>query len=336
MWLIEIIGNFAPMKKIVNVLFALLMITLTACENEVELSGEFDEVPVIFGLLDISQDTQFVRVSKTFLEEGKSAIELAKDPRNIYYDSLEITLKNLSTNELYTFKEIKIKKEDGLFSNNESKVYYIDTGIVSSDLYDLKVATPTGKIAKAQSRAIGQMSITNPPAFGQSRRPIVFKNEVSYNQYGFEFELTDGIKSFEARLYFIYFEGLEQKEVEVPIGAYTFLEGETEVRINMDGKHFFESIAKAVPPTNSNKVVPNQDYLRIEVIAVDENYEFYREVNGAIENLSQVRPEYSNVQNGLGLFASKSLTVVRTSLNTQGRQELQSGPITGDRNFVYP
>ena len=51
------------------------------------------------------------------------------------------------------------------------------------------------------------------------------------------------------------------------------------------------------------------------VEAADAEYTLYRDVNGPIDGLAQTRPEFTNITNGLGLFASRSTTTRTVSLN---------------------
>ena len=56
------------MKRIINlfifsVLSAAALFT-SSCTTDFELNADYDEIPVIFGILDQSVDTQFVKINK--------------------------------------------------------------------------------------------------------------------------------------------------------------------------------------------------------------------------------------------------------------------------------
>ena len=44
--------------------------TLLWCSTDIELNAPYDRAPVVFGLLDAAQDTQWVRVNRTWLGDG--------------------------------------------------------------------------------------------------------------------------------------------------------------------------------------------------------------------------------------------------------------------------
>ena len=45
--------------------FGILLLTiLSSCETDVELEAPYKNTPIIFGVLDFTADTQFVRINK--------------------------------------------------------------------------------------------------------------------------------------------------------------------------------------------------------------------------------------------------------------------------------
>ena len=67
-------------------LFSLVALTIVACENDVDLLEEYQEIPVIYGLIDPSVKTHMVRVQRAFLGEG-NALLMAQNPDSILYDT---------------------------------------------------------------------------------------------------------------------------------------------------------------------------------------------------------------------------------------------------------
>ncbi len=101
---------------------------------------------------------------------------------------------------------------------------------------------------------------------------------------------------------------------------------------------FFQTIANKVPVTsNIEKEIPKLDNLMIEVFAADQEYSFYQNINGPIDGLAQVRPEFTNIENGIGLFASRISTQFFTEMAQETIDELVSGNATGltrNHNFT--
>ena len=82
------------MRKTAHVLWAVFFIAfLTAsCKEEVDLYAE-NEVPVIYGLLDAKADTNFIRITRTFLPEDDPELYLSQHYDAICYpEKLDVRL----------------------------------------------------------------------------------------------------------------------------------------------------------------------------------------------------------------------------------------------------
>ena len=47
-----------------------VILLMSSCSTDIELNAPYQKTPVIFGLLDAQQDTQWVRVNRTWLGVG--------------------------------------------------------------------------------------------------------------------------------------------------------------------------------------------------------------------------------------------------------------------------
>ena len=61
---------------------------------------------------------------------------------------------------------------------------------------------------------------------------------------------------------------------------------------------------------------------------------YYIDVNKPTSGLIQKKPEYSNIDNGLGVFSSRNQNTTHARLSAIGLYELQNNPKTMDLNFV--
>lgn len=312
-----------------------------ACDNEVDLNADYEDTTVVYSLIDAGSDTQFVRVSKTFLQDGVNAIQLATDPNRLYYDSLNVRLINTNSNSISNLSSINRKKSSGVFTSQNHRVYFTTDAITKGNTYRLEVIQPNGKITKASTRALGDVNLIKPSSVNQ--RQVSFVNNVQVLQnYDFEFSIPRTIAKFESKLFFLYDEIINgipvSKEVEISIGAFTNsnLESLNNVEIQFPGKRFYETIASQVSPNANRKVFQLDSCLRIDIIAGDEQLIFYQELNGPLDGVAQVRPEYTNFENGIGLFASRSSVSYFAKLNDFSRTELRTGTFTGNHNFVDP
>ncbi len=118
------------MKKIYLIL-SVLAIVFTSCENDFDVNAEWKETMVVFGLLDKSQDIQFIKINKAFLGEA-DAYDMASVSDSFNYNPEDIivslhTLNNSDTIFTETLKDTIVEKDDGLFALDNNIIYYLET-----------------------------------------------------------------------------------------------------------------------------------------------------------------------------------------------------------------
>ena len=85
------ISKFADMKKITS-LFLLVLTLFFSCETEFNVNADWKEVTVVYGLLDQSQDKQYVRINKAFLGP-EDAYMMASESDSINYNPNNLEVK---------------------------------------------------------------------------------------------------------------------------------------------------------------------------------------------------------------------------------------------------
>ena len=122
------------MKKIFLILSSLVLI-FNSCETDFEVNSEWQEMVVVYGLLDASVDTQYIKINRAYLGEG-DAIMMAQysDSINFNPDDLKVELYKLGSNndtlETISLDTTLIDKEGGVFASDNNIVY---RAITSSD-----------------------------------------------------------------------------------------------------------------------------------------------------------------------------------------------------------
>lgn len=334
------------MKFLKNSILVLLIITLFSCENDVDLNADYEDTTVVYALLNANTDTQFVKINKAFLEDGANAIELAKDVERLFYDSLDVKLiYTASPDSVIQLSTIHKPKDPGVFSTEKNVLFYTSDKISTSANYKLSVIQPDGKETFATTRVLEEVIVSRPEIRNGARLPVSFtrisSGGLEYIDYEFIFNLRSTMASVAIKMYFQYYELVNGsrvfKRVEIPVGAFKNSELKNDLfSINYRGDRFYRAIANAVEPSSSRKYVELQDNIILEVFAVDQIYQQYSDINGPLDGLAQVRPEFTNITNGIGLFASRSLVSDITFLAAPSRKELFNGPITGNIGFVDP
>lgn len=331
------------MQKIGYSFIASLLLLVIACDNDVDLNAEYEDTTVVYGLINAYEDTQFVKINRAFLEDGSNAVQLAKESDRFFYDNLDVKLirTNKNPNDTFQLKTISKRKDPGVFSNDQNIVYFTDTNIAAEADYKLEIRQKDGKLITSTTKTLKEISVIRPPYIQSqmTRRVSLFNLQRGIQDYDFTFNLTSNISEISAKLYFLYDEEINgqsiPRSVEIPIGG--FLNGGLENRqvvLALNGESFYNAIAAQVPKNGNLKRIQGIGNLRIEIVAVDPIFNQYKDIYGPLDGLAQVRPEYTNIVNGIGLFSSRSTTRESASLTDDSRSQILNGSVTGDLNFT--
>ena len=304
-----------------------LISTLFSCENEVEVNAEFEENTFILGLIDPGSDTQFVKVTKTFLDDETGAIQLGQDPNNLYYDSLDISLNefNKDNEVVQQFKMTKIlrPKVSGLFNTERNGAYYSDAIVKENTKYTLTVDKLNGTATTTTGEAVVTSGVTlaEPDIRRRGKISLIDPRSKIIIDERFEFLTSENVGEFSATMVFNYLEIVNVdsvvKSIRIPLTSnLNPTLGVVNFPFIFEGQKFFTALEANIPiGLNPPKRLVLDDGIDIILEAADADYTLYRDVNGPIDGLAQLRPDYTNITNGIGLFASRNITTVKISLS---------------------
>ncbi len=335
------------MQKILRLLIIALGLTLFACDNEVDLSADFEDTTVVYSLLNVYDSVQYVKVNKAFLKDGENAIDLAKDADNLFYEGLDVRLIRPDRKDTFVLQPREVPKDPGVFSTEKNIVFYTNQPLrKESAKYDLYVTQSDGKQTTSSITALESVPVTRPGFDNNSnRRPVSFVRQIggglTYQDYEFLMNLNSNIAEVEVKIFFKYTEVVNgnniPRTVEIPVGGVVNSELKNEqFGVIYDGENFYRSLSSLVPKNSNKKIVDLTDNIIVYVTAVDVVFNQYTFIYGPLDGLAQVRPEYTNINNGVGIFASRSTTTVTTRISDISRQELFTGQYTSGFNFSNP
>ena len=131
------------MKQLISIFF--LFLILISCENELDINAEWEDIPVIYAILDsgsyhdkdedgnlIFNDEHYIRIQKSFLGD-LAAYEMAQENDSIYYDpnNISVWIEKLENDIVVESIPLElvmdIPKEEGYFSNEGHQVYKFNT-----------------------------------------------------------------------------------------------------------------------------------------------------------------------------------------------------------------
>jgi hypothetical protein len=123
------------MNKIfsLSAIAAVSLVVFSSCETEVDLTAPYASTTVVFGLLDPQADTQFVKITKTFLGDGNlNDYAMIRDSSEYKWEEFaalkieEYATGNPNPIAIHNLQPITIYNKDvnGMFYGPEQTVYY--------------------------------------------------------------------------------------------------------------------------------------------------------------------------------------------------------------------
>lgn len=304
------------MRKFLLYTIVILGITgLFSCDDDFNILDEYQDITIVYGLLN-PDSTTYIKINKAFLGEDNALVMARVEDSSLYRKKLQVTLEGWQNNDLqqsYQLDTISIgNKEDGIFYNPYQLLYYTNEPLNSEYNYKIQVLVNDNKTVTAETGLIGDFSIIRPIAAYEYINFLTNENIMNY----FEFMSPANGKRFDALIRFNYKEkSLGQDTITRYFnwGLGTIIadntEGNREFRLGYKPVSFYSLCEQNIPYDDAAK---EQEVVYREPLSVDfiisvanEEFNTYMEVNGTSSGIIQVKPEYTNINNGLGLFASR-------------------------------
>ena len=337
------------MRKLLFFVFLGLASLLNSCKNDLQVNAPWKDTTIVFGLLNKGDSIQYIRISKAFLGEG-NALDFAKDIDSLYYKTTDIDVKmeeyknGLLTETYVLTADSSIDKDPGIFNSPKQLLYTFSTfGINSLDVnasYKLVVKNnKTGNEVSATTNLVAKPLITK-PGFNETDLRLypsgktAFKWNASKNGY-----------LYEAFIRFLYKEikpdapsDTAYKFVELNLGRQTsiFQEGTTAniLEADIENKNIYQALFSFIPQaTAENPAIRFPSGLEFIVNATTNEMNTYISVNQPSNTITQERPQYTNITNGIGIFSSRGSVSKFLPFRDFTLDSLQSSPITIGLNF---
>lgn len=156
-------------KYIVAIAFALVFM-FSGCKQDFDITADYKEVPVVYGLLNQQDSKHYIRIQKGYLIDGDARVA-GGVPDSIYYPAV-LTVKLIALNPLTgnrvdsaIFMRIDgndpmygLQKDSGLFANTPNWLYTTDKPLNPDRSYLLEV-TNTSNGYKFSSKVTDNKSV---------------------------------------------------------------------------------------------------------------------------------------------------------------------------------
>jgi hypothetical protein len=321
-----------------------MFMMFSSCSTDLEINADYKEIPVVFCVLNPSREMQYVKINKTFL--GKiDAHQMAQQSDSLFFtDNIVVILKKYTNkNEVASWifdRCDSIPKDDGLFANDKNIIYQkkIDFGVnTKDDEYKIIVNIGEGKhIVEGNTKLIFGSALSKP---NESNHLSLTNYK---NNYTIEYYAGWATNFAEIYLQFNYFEVTGSDTVyksfktrflkEVVPSNYDNLRPLTRSFSIMD---FYSLLMDLQPvPFGTKRYVKMPDSFVFEIVTANNEYYTYTQVTKPSEGIIQFRPNYTNLEGGLGLFAATNYYNIRLKMSRQNLDTLHRGIYTRNLGFV--
>ena len=337
------ISDIKPISmRFLKLSYFILLIIFTSCNDELIINAEYKDITIVYGLLSPQDTIHYIKIGKAFLNNNNNAMLIAREMDSLYYkDSLVVVLDEYKNNRFIKSinlnKVFKSDKDSGIFAFPGQYLYATPkTQLDPMASYQLKISNlTTGKLIRSSTSLVNQFSSIRPQAGG---------NIPFYSNHDYKIEWFSGKNAYFYDLTVVihYYEYNKlsptiktNKSISWPIFTYrktTKLEGNELMSRDIPGSSFFDFLSSAIAvDQNLQREFGTLDFI---FTAGGEEIFYYIDVNEPSVGTVQKKPEYTNIENGYGIFSSRNQSFVKAYLSPSSILEVKSNSKTINLNFV--
>ncbi len=161
---------FVIMKKLTLLICSCLaaIMMFNSCSNDLDLVDTWKDIPIVYGLLNVNDTAQYIRVEKAFLDEETSALVIAQEPDSLYYDNISVELEEINENGAveFTFSMDLVdanlegyQRPEGIFAASPNYVYKTTEPLNPERRYNLVIINGDNDNVVTLQERNGQRSI---------------------------------------------------------------------------------------------------------------------------------------------------------------------------------
>jgi hypothetical protein len=322
------------------------LIFLAACSNDFELTASWKDIPVVYGILSATDTAHYIRVEKAFLDPETDALLLAQNPDSLYYPNAKVELVRLSNNRTYQLTRVDgnaegYRRDTGIFASAPNYLYKIRRqaiNLVGNEEIEFR-------LSRGENLPVvtARTTVLPPMEFASSRPPVqinIWTNEdpvrVAWRPN------NEQTVIFDLEIVTTYDEVISATGVKSrrilrwkPLRNLARTSSENIVDSEIQGDAYYQFLANNIEKKSG--VV--RGLVGIDFVAIGGGRQVLDFVNITFANSgitgSQDVPVYTNLNEGFGIFSSKTEARVKGILLARdARDSLLNGRFTGGLNFL--
>lgn len=340
----------------------------TSCDNDLQIIADWKDVPVVYGILNAEDSVHYVKLNKAFLGQG-DVMMMAQEFDSLHYAGEDVGLRLIEMeessvpNQDWTVrKQIELEpsdefvKPEGIFSS-PTQIIYKTAAEISDDYYY------TAEVYRKSNDTL--IAFTENPIAILAPVKIIRPNTIApiiISATGYvpkvEWRSIAGGDMYELAMRFNYIEFpiaggdtlTKSIELEFPIKLANNIDGGDNMSYSIEFAQFLSFIASKIDedPTvrrlafgmQAAQVVSgfaiSLACLDFTLYAAGEDLSTYLILSQNSSSLVLDRPEYSNIENGIGILSSRTFdTVMGVKISNSTNDEIATNDITKHLNFGY-
>ena len=305
------INKFAYMK--IHYLFFLFIILFSSCETDFDVNAEWEDVTIVYGLIDPNIEDQLIKINKAFLGQG-DALQMASIADSSNYNPSDLHVKihrirqqafnQYDTLSSVTLNDTILDKDDGLFSTDNNIIYTFkkpSSFYNTNSLYALEIINLiSGHKVTSQTEIINTFSFESlNPSFEWGLYNGDLPDSLKFRTKNIEWQPSTNGVIYQLDIVINYIENNDTINLpwSQPLVEYT--SGNMSLKIK--GDQFFQFLT-----TNLTNNTPKQ-FLNLDLVMTvgSDDLKTYINVNKPFSGIVQERPVFSNINNGVGLFSAR-------------------------------
>lgn len=306
------------MKKII-VAFLFLGFLLPSCSTDFDLTSDWKDVSIVYGLLDKDANYNYIRVEKAFLDPTTNALTIAQIADSIYYKGLTVQLQEFSNGNLVNTipltqvdgDSMNILRDTGIFASSPNILFRTDYDLQPTNHYKILLTKADGQASTvtAETDIVNDLKLTKPIG---SQKVSFFPN----TNFTIDWKSATNGKVYDLVLRFHYKEYLSSSGIFVKDTALDWVifrnktsndaSGGDDMGYSIESNNFYTYVNASIADNPDVYRVAGKIDLLFSVGGA-EFYNYYQ-INLAQTGLTQGQalPIYTNVENGLGIFSSRA------------------------------
>ncbi len=313
---------------------------LVSCDNELDISEDWKNIPVVYGIIDPSDTAHYFRIEKAFYDPDIDAYTIAAIADSIYYKVADAYLEDPKTKQRFSLQRVDGNLEgyirnEGVFAQSPNYLYKILDSELKSGLkssLDFKLIINQGKdTISSNTLIVKDFKFTNPKPGEVQRLDLNYQNKISirwsYAENAHFYDVGIRINYRERNLQ----ESTTWKNKSIEWTAERYV---TTNNIMVQGQDFFVNIGSLI----EEDPFVEREFRNMEFIIAGFGKEIFDYISIYGANLgitgSQEIPLYSNIVGGIGIFSAKKTIEIGDLLLVESSQDsLISGIYTNKLNF---